>query len=98
MIWDFEDIFFATVICGFVLLLVWLLWSGSRLGWSGSQVAGFYIATYCLGAFLLVLFELSMSFVGAAEIQGQVSHVSLRYPAGREWGSQSIRFEKHLPG
>jgi hypothetical protein len=95
MIWDFEDIFFATVISCFVLLLVWLLWSRSRLGWSNSRTAGFYISAYCLGAFVLVLFEFSMSFVGAAEIQGQVSHIDLRYPPGRK-GDHS-RFEVTSP-
>lgn len=84
MIWDFEDLFFLAVIGSASLLVLWLILRRAALGWGRSKVAGFYLAMYCFGAFLLILFEVVASTLGPAEIQGLVSQVDLRFPAGRK--------------
>jgi hypothetical protein len=95
MTWDFEDIFFVAVISSCFLLVLWLISCRSRLRWSNSRVGAFYLSVYCFGAILLLLFEIAMSFVGPAEIQGQVSQLNLRFPMGRN-GDHS-RFEVTSP-
>jgi hypothetical protein len=80
MIWDFEDIFFVTVFSCYLMVVLWMIVRRSRLRWSNSKVAAFYLSLHCFAFFLIFLFWSATSALPRAEIQGQVSQVNLHYP------------------